>query len=182
MMERNRSRRAKNKRVRDRGNTSSPRSTRSHPRFTHPPTGPPSSASVPSRSSVQALLEVLSRPVPAVVSSRCGARDERPGVQKSINERPPAPADGLISAFSIHSCPHTQCKHQQPPPPPTMQARALLWALAGAFVVQVALALNDYHNVFCGKANCYELLGVAEVNGMKLRGVDGSAVGGNAWP
>lgn len=55
---------------------------------------------------------------------------------------------------------------QQPPPTmTTMRGRALLWrAMAVAFVVQLALALNDYHNVFCGKANCYELLNVAEVS------------------
>lgn len=61
--------------------------------------------------------------------------------------------------------------HLQQQPPPTITTRmrgrggALLWrALAVAFVVQLALALNDYHNVFCGKANCYELLNVAEVS------------------
>jgi hypothetical protein len=42
--------------------------------------------------------------------------------------------------------------------------RALLWALALAFVAAAwAAKFNDYHNHFCGKENCYELLNIAEV-------------------
>ncbi len=44
-----------------------------------------------------------------------------------------------------------------------MRSRALVWALALAFVLQMGLSLNDYWNHFCGKENCYELLGIAEV-------------------
>lgn len=42
--------------------------------------------------------------------------------------------------------------------------KALLWAVALALLAQLAGALNDYWNHFCGpKDNCYELLNVPQV-------------------
>lgn len=47
----------------------------------------------------------------------------------------------------------------------------LLVAMILVSVFQGLQSLKDYHNIFCGKENCYDLLGVPQVSHVDLAGI-----------